>query len=246
MDRFVGERLAELEADGLADRTIVVYFGDHGPGLPRLKRWPFNAGLRVPLIVAVPARYQALVPRGMSRVGRSNRLVSFVDLAPTMLSVAGLAPHPWMQGQAFLGRHAASDPPYAFGFRGRMDERYDLVRSVRDNRYVYVRNYMPHRPYGQYLSYMFETDTTKVWKRLYDDGKLKPPQTYFWEPKPSEELYDLNEDPDEVRNLADSPSHRAVRDRLRAALEAHLRRIRDFGCAARARHARAQRDADTL
>jgi uncharacterized sulfatase len=165
----------------------------------------------------------------MSRVGRSNRLVSFVDLAPTMLSVAGLAPHPWMQGQAFLGRHATPDPPFVFGFRGRMDERYDLVRSVRHNRYVYVRNYMPHRPYGQYLSYMFQTDTTRVWKRLYDAGSLVAPRTYFWEPKPSEELYDLNADPDEVRNLADSVAHRAVRDRLRAALEAHLRRTRDLG-----------------
>ena len=229
MDRFVGDRLAELDADGLTDRTIVVYFGDHGPGLPRLKRWPFNGGLRVPLIVAVPARFQALVPRGKPRVGRSDRLVSFVDLAPTMLSLAGLAPHPWMQGHAFLGPHASPDPPYAFGFRGRMDERYDLVRSVRDGRHVYVRNYLPHRPYGQYLSYMFETDTTRVWKRLYDAGTLEPPRTFFWEPKPSEELYDLRDDPDEVRNLAGSASHRAVRDRLRGALDAHIRLTRDLG-----------------
>jgi uncharacterized sulfatase len=229
MDRFVGDRLAEVEADGLADRTIVVYFGDHGPGLPRLKRWPINGGLRVPLIVSVPPRFEALLPQGSARAGRSQRLVSFVDLAPTMLSLAGLAPQPWMQGHAFLGPFATPDPLHAFGFRGRMDERYDLVRSVRDGRYVYIRNYMPHRPYGQYLSYMFQTDTTRVWKRLYDEGALKPPQTFFWEPKPSEELYDLDADPDEVRNLAASPAHREVRDRLRAALAAHLARTRDLG-----------------
>ena len=92
--------------------------------------------------------------------------------------------------------------PFLYGFRGRMDERYDLVRSVRDGRYVYVRNYMPHLIYGQYLDYMFQTPTTRVWKQLYDAGKLKPPQTYFWETQAAEELYDLQNDPDEVKNLA--------------------------------------------
>ncbi len=229
MDRFVGERLAEIEADGLADQTIVFYFGDHGPGLPRLKRWPYNAGLRVPLIVSVPPRFAALVPKGTPRVGRSQRLVSFVDLAPTLLSLAGVAPPAWMQGGAFLGRYATPDPTYAFGFRGRMDERYDLVRSVRDRRHVYIRNYLPHRIYGQYLAYMFQTETTQVWRRLYDKGILAPPRTYFWEPKPSEELYDLQSDPDEVKNLAGSAAHRGIRDRLRGVLVEHLVRTRDLG-----------------
>ncbi|MPY87775.1 MAG: sulfatase-like hydrolase/transferase [Luteitalea sp.] len=229
MDRVVGERLAELDADGLADNTIVIYFGDHGAGLPRLKRWPYNSGLRVPLLVYVPRPFRHLAPDDYEPGDASSRLVAFVDLAPTMLSVAGVEPPNWMQGHAFLGSFATSAPAFAFGVRGRMDERYDMVRSVRDQRYVYIRNYLPHRVYGQYLSYMFETPTTQIWKRLYDEGKLEPPRTFFWETKPVEELYDLESDPDEVRNLATSARHRAVLERLRRALDEHAAEVRDVG-----------------
>jgi uncharacterized sulfatase len=110
-----------------------------------------------------------------------------------------------------------------------MDERCDLVRSVHDGRYVYVRNYMPHLIYGQYLDYMFQTPTTQVWKRLYDEGKLSPPKTYFWEPKPAEELYDLQADRDEVHNLVHSPEHQAVLQRLRQAHKEHVLKVRDVG-----------------
>jgi uncharacterized sulfatase len=134
-----------------------------------------------------------------------------------------------MQGQAFMGPFTTPEPEFVFGFRGRMDERYDLTRSVRDHRYVYLRNYMPHRPYGQHVAYLFQTPTTAVWKRMYDNGELKPPQTAFWEPKPSEELYDLEEDRFETRNLAGSTAHREVLARLRGALDAHERATRDVG-----------------
>ncbi len=155
--------------------------------------------------------------------------MSFVDLAPTLVSLAGAKPPAWMQGHAFMGGHADPPQPYFFGFRGRMDERYDLVRSVRNQRYVYIRNYMPHLIYGQYVGYMFQTPTTQVWKRLYDAAKLAPPQTFFWEPKPAEELYDLSSDPDEVRNLAGSAEHRTVLDELRRAHRDHVLAIRDVG-----------------
>src|SRR5262249_17090738 len=149
--------------------------------------------------------------------GRTERLVSFVDLAPTVLSLAGIQPPEWMQGHAFMGKYEAAPQPYLYGFRGRMDERYDLIRSVRDRRYVYVRNYLPHQIGGQHVAYMFETPTTRVWKQLYDQGKLRPPQTYFWEPRQPEELYDLTSDPDEVKNLAAVPENRATLERLRQA-----------------------------
>jgi uncharacterized sulfatase len=110
-----------------------------------------------------------------------------------------------------------------------MDERYDLVRSARNQRYVYIRNYMPHRIYGQFIEYMFQTPTTRAWKQLYDQGRLEPPQTFFWEPKPPEELYDLETDPDEVRNLIHSPAHTAVLDELRRAQKAQAFEIRDLG-----------------
>jgi arylsulfatase A-like enzyme len=230
VDTFVGERLAELQAEGLAEDTIVMYFGDHGSGMPRSKRFPYNSGLRVPVIVYVPPKYQHLVPAEARPPGAElTRLISFVDFAPTLLSLAGVAPPSWMQGRAFLGPYAAPAPPYIFGFRGRMDERYDLSRSVRDDRYVYIRNYMPHRPWGQHVGYMFQTPTTAVWKRMFDEGRLNAAQRAFWEPKAHEELYDLQTDRWEVENLVSSPAHGVVLGRMREALDAQARRIRDVG-----------------
>lgn len=229
MDAQVGERLAEIEAAGLAGDTIVVYFGDHGVGLPRGKRSLLNSGLRVPLIVYVPPRFRELAGDGY-RAGESTaELAAFVDLAPTMLSLAGIPPPDHMHGRALLGPHR--DPPaeYLYGFRGRMDERYDFVRGVRDHRYLYVRNYAPHRIYGQHVAYMFQTPTTRVWKALYDGGRLEPAQRRFWETKPAEELYDLEADPDEVNDLAADPRHAATLARLRGVLRDHLFAIRDLG-----------------
>jgi uncharacterized sulfatase len=178
----------------------------------------------------VPPKYQSLVPPELRQAGsESTRPVSFVDLAPTLLSIVGAKPPAWMEGRAFLGAYTMPAPDTLFGFRGRMDERYDLMRTARDERYVYVRNYMPHRPYGQHVDYMFETNTTAVWKKMFDAGELKPPQTYFWEMKPTEELYDLQTDKWEVHNLAGSPAHRARLDKLRKALDAHERSTRDVG-----------------
>jgi len=229
MDRQAGEILKQLEEDGLEEDTIIFFYGDHGPGMPRSKRFPYNSGLQVPLIVYIPPKFQHRAPPEYRPGGKSERLVSFVDLAPTLLSLAGIKPPEYMQGHAFMGKYMEPEQPYVFGFRGRMDERYDMIRSVRDRRYVYIRNYMPHKIYGQYVSYMFETPTTQVWKRLYDEGKLKPPQTYFWEPKPYEELYDLESDPDEVRNLAGVPHYRPVLERMRKALDQWILEVRDVG-----------------
>jgi uncharacterized sulfatase len=155
--------------------------------------------------------------------------VSFVDLPPSLLSLAGVRPPAWMQGRAFLGQYRTPDPQYVYGFRGRMDERYDLTRVVRDQRYIYLRNYMPHRPYGQHVAYLFQTPTTIAWKRMFDQNLLPPAQAAFFLPKPTEELYDLQDDPYETRNLAGSPAHAAALKRLRDALSAHLKEIRDVG-----------------
>ena len=229
MDALVGESLRELEEAGLAEGTIVFYYGDHGSGMPRSKRWPYNSGLHVPLIVYIPEKFAHLRAAGYAAGGTSGRMVSFVDLAPTVLSLAGIEPPAHMQGAAFAGKFEAEPREYLHGFRGRMDERYDMVRSVRGERYLYVRNYMPHEIYGQHVAYMFQTPTTRVWKQLFDAGKLNAEQSRFWQTKPPEELYDLEVDPDEVRNLAASPEHREVVERLRAALREHALRIRDLG-----------------
>ena len=229
MDAQAGKRLEELESAGLAGETIVFFYGDHGSGMPRSKRWPYDSGLHVPLVVSVPERFKHLAPKEYSAGGTSDRLVGFVDLAPTLLSLAGVEPPAWIEGHAFMGKFEAPPQPYLYGFRGRMDERYDMVRSVRDRRYVYVRNYMPHLIYGQHLDYMFQTPTTRVWKQLYDEGKLAPPKTCFWEPKPAEELYDLENDRDEVHNLVNSAEHQAVLNRLRRAHKEHVLKTRDVG-----------------
>jgi uncharacterized sulfatase len=229
MDAIAGRHLKELEEAGLADSTIVFFYGDNGSGMPRSKRWPYNSGLNVPLMVHVPEKLKHLAPKDYKPGSVTDRLIAFVDFAPTLLSLTGVKPPEWMQGRAFMGRHEEPPQPYIYGFRGRMDERYDLVRSVRNARYIYIRNYMPHLIYGQFIAYQFATPTTRVWKQLYDEGKLKPPQTFFWEPKPPEELYDLQDDPDEVKNLAGSPEHQTVLGELRKAQQEHALKIRDVG-----------------
>ncbi|MCC6589160.1 MAG: sulfatase-like hydrolase/transferase [Bryobacterales bacterium] len=229
MDKWFGQQLQDLERAGLSDNTVVFFYGDHGSGMPRSKRWPYNSGLQVPLLVHIPERFRAVAPKDYAPGRSTKRLVSFVDLAPTVLSLAGLRAQPFHQGHAFLGQHAAPEQKYVYGFRGRMDERYDMVRSLRDQRYVYIRNYMPHRIYGQHVSYMFETPTTQVWKRLNDEGKLDPVQRTFWKTKPPEELYDLEQDRDETKNLASDPARQAIVQRMRAAQQELAASIRDVG-----------------
>ncbi|MCS7238192.1 MAG: sulfatase-like hydrolase/transferase [Thermoguttaceae bacterium] len=229
MDRLVGERLQELEEAGLAEDTIVFFYSDHGSGMPRHKRWLYESGLKVPLIVYIPEKFRHLAPPEYRPGGVSERLVSFVDLAPSLLSLIGQEPPQWMHGKAFMGKFCAPEQKYIFGFRGRMDERFDFLRAVRNHRYLYIRNYMPHLPYGQHLAYMFETPTTQVWKALFDAGKLQPAQAAFWKSKPPEELYDLSSDPHQINNLVDSPDHRGILEELRSALREHIFAVRDSG-----------------
>ncbi len=227
-DAAAGKRLAELAAAGLEDETIVFYYADHGSGLPSHKRNPNNRGLHVPLVVYIPEKFAHLRPADYTPGGTSDRLVSFIDLAPTLLSLVGVEPPTWMQGNAFLGKHISDPPDYMFGFRARMDERSDNARSVTDGRYVYVRNFRPELPAGQHVEYQFETNTTRVWYQHFKDGKATPAQASFWLPTPAEELYDLVADPHEVNNLVIDPAHRAVKDRLASALFDHLEATRDL------------------
>ena len=229
MDKMVGDKLKELKEDGLEQDTIVFYYGDHGSGMPRSKRWPFFSGLNIPLIVHLPEKWKHLASPDFKVGGSSDRRVGFVDLAPTLLSLVGQKPPAHLQGHAFLGEHQAPPQEYGYGFRGRMDERYDMVRSVVGKRYVYIRNYMPHKLYGQHVGYMFVTTTTQVWKQLFDKGKLNEAQSHFWKTKPPEELYDLENDPDEVSNLVKSKDHVEVLKKMRQAHLNHLKTIIDVG-----------------
>lgn len=229
MDTISGNDLRQVHDAGLDDNTIVFYYGDHGSGMPRSKRWPYFSGLNVPLIVYFPEKWKHLAPKDYQAGGSSDRLVGFIDLAPTVLSIAGIKPKPWMQGHAFAGEYQTSGQAYSFGFRGRMDERYDLVRTVLGKRYIYIRNYMPHRIYGQHINYMFETPATQQWHDLFHAGKLNQAQSLFWKTKPAEELYDLENDRDEVNNLAQSAEHQDTLERMRAAHQDWERSIKDVG-----------------
>jgi len=229
MDKMVGEKLKLLKEQRLADNTIIFYFGDHGSGMPRSKRWPYFSGINVPLIIHVPEKWKHLASSDYKVGGKSDNRVGFVDLAPTLLSIAGKKTPVHMQGHAFMGKHQTSNQEYGYGFRGRMDERYDMVRSVVGEKFIYIRNYMPHKPYGQHVSYMFQTPTTQVWKKMFEDGKLNQAQSHFWKTKPAEELYDLQKDPDEVMNLAKSSEHAAILKKMRSAHLSHIRKIRDIG-----------------
>jgi N-sulfoglucosamine sulfohydrolase len=230
MDKEAGDLLRQLEQDGLADDTIVFFFADHGAGMPRCKRWLYDSSLRVPLLIRFPEKYSHLAPGKPGTA--TDRLVSFVDFAPTVLSLSGVKAPAHFQGRAFLGEQAGEPRQYVYGFRDRMDERYDMLRAVRDQRYKYVRNYMPQLPYfhEQHISYMYEMPTMKVWQRLADEGKLSgPPAVFMSRTKPVEELYDTEADPHEVNNLAASPEHQATLKRLREAHRQWMKEIIDLG-----------------
>lgn len=228
IDTHFQARIDELEAAGLAEDTIVVFWSDHGSGMPRSKRYPGWSGLNVALIVHVPEKFKHLAPSDYLPGGVSERLVSFVDFAPSTLSLAGVQAPPYYQGHAFLGEHQDGAPDYSFGFKGRMDERPDSCRSVTDGRFVYIRNYYPHLPHGQYLYYQQQTQTTSQWYQLFKDGKLDAVQSAFWLPHPHEELFDLENDPHETVNLASNENYSAVLDELRTALDSHMNRTRDL------------------
>jgi arylsulfatase A-like enzyme len=229
MDQQVGNILRQLESDGLSDSTIVFYYGDHGSGMPRGKRWLYESGLKVPMIVHIPEKIRPLVPGSYEKGTTSQRLVSFVDLVPTVLSIAGVRPPLHLQGKAFLGKFATEEPQYIYAFRDRMDERYDMSRAVRDKKFSYIRNFMPQRPQGTFLEYMFETPTTVAWKKLYDEGKLNDAQSAFWKTKSSEELYDLEADPFQIHNLAGESQHAETLKRMRGELRDWMVRSGDLG-----------------
>jgi arylsulfatase A-like enzyme len=200
----------------------VIFYSDHGAGLPRAKRWPYDSGLRVPLIV----RWPGVIPPGSVR----DDLVALLDLAPTLLALAGAEIPAHMQGRVFLGPKTQPPPEFLFAARDRMDEAYDRIRSVRDKRYRYIRNFHPELPYMQYINYMDEMPIMRDWRRLAFEGRLNATQKLFMtRTKPQEELYDISNDPYEIKNLAQSPEYQEVVRRMRVALERWIRETNDLG-----------------
>ena len=228
MDTQIGKWLKEIDDAGLGENTIVFYYGDHGGVLARSKRYVYETGTRVPFIVRIPKKYKYLFPEKQPGT-KVTRLISFVDLVPTLLSIIGIEIPEYLQGHAFLGKQKTADPEYAFMFRGRMDERYDMCRAVRDQKYRYIRNYMPYRIYGQRLEYLFRAPSIRSWKAAYENGECNKVQSAFWQTKPVEELYDTENDPWEVNNLANDPKYNHILNRMRAANKDWVTRIKDTG-----------------
>ena len=215
MDREAGEILQQLEEDGLAENTIVFFFADHGTGMPRSKRALYDSGLKVPLIIRAPQAWREKLdlPAGSVR----DDLVSFVDFAPTLLSLLGIEKPAYMQGKAFLGP-ARETQPYVFGHADRVDEAYEISRTVRGKRYRYIRNYLPDLPLLQRNFYTDQSEIMKELRRLKEVADLTPAQAAMWQPaRPPEELYDVQNDPFELRNLAGLPEYGEVLTEMRNA-----------------------------
>jgi len=222
MDKKVGEILKELDNNGETKDTIVFYYSDHGGVLPRSKRFIFESGTKIPLIVRFPKNYKNLAP---SKPGtHNNRLVSLIDLPPTLCSLLNIQIPKQFQGHAFLGKQKSKEPDYIHFFRQRMDERYDMMRAVRDKNFRYIRNYMPHRKYGQHIWYLWRSTATRAWEKSHKEGKCNEVQSRFWSYKKPEELYDIKTDPHNIINLADDPTYKDVLLRMR---KEHKRWIRE-------------------
>ena len=229
MDDQVGRILAQLEEDGLADDTIVFFYSDHGSGMPRHKRLLHDSGMHVPLLVRVPKKYQQFSPGAPGDV--LDRLVSFVDFPPTVLGLAGLPRKAYMQGSTFLGEASrGSQREYVYGHRDRIDEVVDVARSVRDERYLYIRNFMPGRSWNQYSSYSDLSEIRHEFYRIAEGNGMTAAQQHYAGPrKPAEELYDCVADPHNIRNLAGEPDHAETLQRLRGAMKEHVTGTQDLG-----------------
>lgn len=228
MDAQVGEVLAQLEADGLAENTIVMFYSDHGAGVPRYKRWLYDTGLRVPWIVRVPPRYLHLIPHAPGT--QTDELVSFIDLPPTVLRLAGLSVPENMVGRPFMG--AQPDPPrsYIYASRDRMDERYDMQRAVRDKRFKYIRYYEAYKPYCQYMNTPEQGGIMQAIRTAAAEGTLpEAGQHMVRDSKPTEELFDTEADPLELHNLAGDPAYAKVLATMRAAHAAWSDETKDTG-----------------
>ncbi len=224
MDRQVGEILGQLEADGLAENTIVFYWSDHGDGVPRAKRSLYDSGLRVPLMIRWPSANAAIA-------GATNdQLVSMIDLAPTVLALAGVEIPSHLQGRVLVGPKAVGPPTFVFGARDRMDTEYDMMRSARDQRFLYIRNFSPELPYAGHITYRNQSAIMQEWFRLQAEAKLSgPPALWMRTHRPAEELYDTTADPYQIRNLSDEKAHRETLELMRKAVTDWMTRIGDQG-----------------
>ena len=208
LDSVVGALLGELEREGELGNTIIFFWGDHGDGLPRAKRWLYDSGLNIPLIIKWPDK---------SKSGTvDNRLISSIDFGPTVLSLAGITVPAHMQGIPFLGSQKGEPRDAVFAARDRVDESYDMIRSVRTRDYLYIRNYYPNEPFPIWVPYLSNMPIYKEMLRLDAEGKLTGNQkAWMAYSRPPEELYDVKADPFQIKNLINDPKLKPVLEDLK-------------------------------
>ncbi|MSU24086.1 MAG: sulfatase [Opitutus sp.] len=225
LDRKVGAVLQQLATDGLADSTIIVFFGDNGRCHIRDKQFCYEEGLHVPLLIRWPKNFPP--PAGFKSGTVDDRLLVAIDLAPTMLALTGAPVPAKMQGRVFLGAPTAPSRDYAFGGRDRCDTTELTLRTSRDGRFRYILNLTPEKSLMSPSAYKErQYPAWNLFKELYGAGKLTPAQALFAAPTaPAEELYDLERDPGQLVNLAAVPAHRATLDRHRTAVAGWRREI---------------------
>ena len=222
MDRKVGEILDQLKTDGLLEKTIIIFYSDHGGPLPRGKRELYDSGLKVPMIIRFP--------RGKSGGRTVDDLISFIDIPATILSLAGVKVPDYMHGRPFGGKQKATPREYIFAARDRMDGQYDIRRAVRDKRFKYIRNYRPDVSCYQDIKYRKQMALMRELLRLRGEGKLNKEQMYwFRQTKEKEELYDTLNDPHELNNLAADPAFQTELLRFRKIHEQWMKNIDDKG-----------------
>jgi arylsulfatase A-like enzyme len=229
LDRNVGSFLDSLRKDNLMDETIIFFIADHGFGMPRYKRWLNKTGMNVPLVIHFPEKYKDLASDFIPGT-HNDKLISFIDMAPTTLSLAGAGIPSWMEGKPFLGNSDANKRELAFGARDRADDMVEMSRSVTDGKHIYIRHFMPHLPYIQpgYI-YSDEKEAYKALRKLHKEGKCNAEQEKLWNPKPIEELYDLVADPSETNNLATNQKYAGIKEILKKKLHSWMLQNRDLG-----------------
>ena len=229
-DQQMGVFLRELNEQGLMEDTIIFYYGDHGGVLPRSKGYAYESGLQIPLVVYVPKKWQHLFP--YDRGSRSQTFVEFIDLAPTVLALAGITPPTGMDGTPVMGKGVQKlqikEKNTAFGYADRFDEKYDLVRTLRVGKFKYIRNYQPFNMDALFNFYRYKMLAYKEWLSLYRDGKLNDTQSQFFQPKTPEALYNINLDPHEVNDLSKSEDHKEILLQMRGQLQEKILSMPDL------------------
>jgi hypothetical protein len=229
MDRSVGEAIERLKNDGLYEDTIIVYNSDHGGVLARSKRFLYSSGIHCPLIVRIPEKWKHLYPEGKKPGATIDRIVSFIDMPKTWLSLTGAKITDNFQGRIFLGPGTEPEAQHHFSWRGRADERFDCVRVMRDEQFAYHKNYAPFAPNGQFLAYMHNMKATGAWERHHQAGKTNAVTGRFFEPRPSEEFYDNFKDFHNVDNQIDDPLHQTKIKELKKELRRQQLKYFDSG-----------------